>query len=808
MKTILTVQKLYKNPRTGEILGFSIPFVKGLLNNTEDIIITDDKYTLPFQAKVTSRHSDGSIRFAYIRFIADLPGNKEKEFTLSVNETDICSKLPEYDYAPLNFEATSNGYHLSTENFSFEVSNYSNSIFTYVKYANSQLLSDSFTGPILTDGLNDTYDMEIDKWEVIESGKLCTILKATGTNSYGTDGCEEGRRIKFEIKLSAYAQKSYVDVSYRLINTTDSQLNIRSLNFAINTNTVNTPDYSLTDMDSNKNDSTGCGDINYDLDTSSDIIHTMGTSDLIEIENSADISKVRTVAGSSNYRTDFIIGKNGSSVCKLTTSAKLLREGNEHFSEVFYGTFFADRTDSNFGLCATIYQAQQNYPKAVKADNTGVYVMLVPDFYDTENSKDTVSMPSGTSREQKFLLHFHPSNNHIAEFEDRSLIYQLPDLPLLSPSYYRDSQCFTDVFANSQKECFECMIAARADSHSRSYGMMNFGDTIDMNYTTQGRGNGAPVWSNNEYDFPHACALIFIRNKTRRFHDYCITSARHWMDVDVCHYSADPLRQDGMIEHTAGHVFDGAIVPSHEWVEGLLDYYHFTGDDRGLETALKIGDNVLRLLDTPAYQKPGEANARETGWALRTLTALYIETNDNKWIEKSQWIVSHFNQWKEEYASFAAQYTDNTLVRTGFMISVAIGSLMRYYRVFPSQELKTLIMCAVDDVYDNCRLDNGLFYYKELPSLARNGSNTLLLEAMAVGYELTGDVKYLLAGKRTLIQIILSPSSGFGSNKKMIDGFLITSGGSTKNFAQSFYPLAVYYKCLDEAGLTDFLDIY
>lgn len=41
-----------------------------------------------------------------------------------------------------------------------------------------------------------------------------------------------------------------------------------------------------------------------------------------------------------------------------------------------------------------------------------------------------------------------------------------------------------------------------------------------------------------------------------------------------------------------------------------------------------IGENVLRLLDTPMYAKPGEANARETGWALRTLTALYIETHD------------------------------------------------------------------------------------------------------------------------------------------------------------------------------------
>lgn len=805
MKTTLTVQKLYKNPRTKEVLGFSIPFKKGTVTDINQINIIDEDTNLPLQTKATALHADGSIRFAYVRFMTDLPGNKEKLFTVSVNEP-LASQ--DYSFKPLETLETNSGFLVSSEDFSFEVQNYSSGIFHKLTYGTKALSQEHFVGPILTDSFGDVYSTEFGKWELIECGKLCTILKTTGENTYGTEGCEEGKRIKFEVKLTCYAHKKSVNISYRLINTSENTLNIRSLNYYVNLNQEIAPDFSLEDMDLNINDSTGCGDINIPLDTQNDTIHTMGTADLQDIQKACPVENIRTTVGSSNYRTDFIIGKNGSSTCKLVTSAKLLREGNEHFPEVFYGTFFADRTDSDLGLCATIYQAQQNYPKAVKADKNGVYVMLVPDFSDTKDSKDTVSMPSGTSREQSFLLDFHPADENILQFEDRSLIYQLPDLPLLDPEYYRDTQCFTDVFSDGKKESFECMLSSRADSHSKSYGMMNFGDSIDMNYTTQGRGNGSAVWSNNEYDFPHACALIFVRNKTRRFHDYCIANARHWMDVDICHYSNNPLRQDGMIEHTAGHVLDGAIVPSHEWVEGLLDYYHFTGDQRGLETAIKVGDNVLRLLNTPAYQKPGEANARETGWALRTLTALYIETNDKKWIEKSEWIVSHFMQWMEEYGSFAAQYTDNTLVRTGFMISVAIGSLMRYYRVFPSDSLKELIMFAVNDIYDNCRLDNGLFYYKELPSLARNGSNTLLLEAMAVGYELTGDNKYLMAGKRTLINIILSGTSGPGGNKKIVDGYLVTNGQSTKNFAQSFYPLAVYYKYLNQAGLDGFLDIY
>ena len=499
--------------------------------------------------------------------------------------------------------------------------------------------------------------------------------------------------------------------------------------------------------------------------------------------------------GSSNYRTNFEIGRNGESVIKTVSAEKLLMESNEHMSEVFYGTFFADRTDSDCGVSATIYQAQQNYPKAVKADKAGIYVMLVP-----ENINKVV-MCSGTSREQSFQLFFHEPQESLIEIDNRSLIYQMPDRPVIEPKVFKESGALQDVFADKLLEDFEIMLIGKADVHTRCFGMMNWGDSIDSNYTNQGRGGGDAVWSNNEYDYPHACALMYARTGIRRFLDYNMVHARHWMDVDVCHYSNDPLRIGGQIEHTKNHVENGVLVPSHQWVEGLLDYYHFTGDERGLDTAIGIGENILKLLDTPTYKIAGEANARETGWALRTLTALYVETHDKKWIEKCEWIVGHFKSWKLEYGNWVAPYTDNTLIRTGFMISVAIGSLMRYYRVFPSDELKELIIDAVDDVRENCMMECGLFYYKELPSLTRLGNNTLLLEAMAIGYELTGDKKYLEAGIQTLKRVLKEPPKNVGGTKRIVGDALVYAGDSTKSFAQSFYPLAVYYKYLVEAGI-------
>ena len=377
----------------------------------------------------------------------------------------------------------------------------------------------------------------------------------------------------------------------------------------------------------------------------------------------------------------------------------------------------------------------------------------------------------------------------------------MPYRPYVLPEVQKQSGVWPDIFTSQINTKVEQNLIARADGHNRAYGMLNFGDSYDANYTAQGRGGGKLVWCNNEYDYPHACALLYARTGIRRFLDYNIASASHWMDVDVCHYHENPLYIGGQWEHTAGHVINGVMVCSHEWVEGLLDYYHFTGDERGLETAIGIGENVMKLLDMPMYAKAGEANARETGWALRTLTALYIETSDKKWLTKCEKILDDFKIWEKQYEHWLAPYTDNTIIRVGFMISVAIGSLMRYYREFPDEELKGLILRAVDDMIENCYEESiGLFYYKELPSLNRLGTNTLLLESLTIAYDLTGDTKYLEYGIGTFRNAV-SDAPSYSSTKRKEENAVLVGNVSSKNFAQSLIPISGFYRALAEADM-------
>ncbi len=726
----LRFEKIYSTDRIKENCYIGLPFKKGELNNNfnaeTDVMITDNEgKEYASSASPLAYWEDGSVKWLFTRFEADILANKEAEYYLYTNKRHIKNYTDGRVVYKENIADTGViRAKLSTGKRIFDYIEYNG-----IKYKNAVKL------PVLSDKNGNTYTPEIEKWETVEESPLTLIINAKGYHKL------EGKNIyAFEIKLTFNRNKSDFEMAYRLFNTTDERLNIKSL-------------VVTTEIEGNK-----------------------------------------CTTGISNYKTKFTESK-GDEIFTYVDGEMLKYESNEHNSEVFYGTFFGDLTGEKMGIAAAVYQAQQNFPKAVRVADGKMEVMLVPEGIGN------VKMETGMAREQRVMYYFHSSDENMQSINNRTIIYQMPDKPMVSPDVFKNAGVFPDVFAEVYNYDIELFLMSKADEHSRAYGMMNWGDSPDMGYTAQGRGKGALVWTNNEYDFPHACALQYARTGTRRFLDYVLVAAQHWMDVDVCHYSSDPLIYGGQYEHCHGHILGKHIACSHEWVEGLLDYYHFTGNKEAYNTAIGIGENILRLLETPMFNNVGEANARETGWALRSLTALYIETNDEKWLKKCDWIVGHFEEWENKYGLWLAPYTDNTAIRVVFMISVAVGSLMRYYRVHPQEKIKAMILRAVKDLCDNARLENGLFYYKELPSLKRLGNNPLILEALTIAYELSGDVEYIKVGIPTLKYVMSYKAAGLSFNKRIEEDSLIQGAMGTKSFAQLMIPVTVFYVAADRLGL-------
>ena len=719
----LHFEKLYSTPGRPEPCSVAIPLAPQTMTDCRRVRVFDEQgHPVPTQAKITARHPDGSARWLFVRFMACVPAMRAATYAL-----DLHSDCPGFE----SVAADAGG--ARTGSLAFSLSREPGALFDEIRLGETVYGSQAICAPELTDGEGRSYDFSVEEWSLVENGEVCAILRGTGWHSL-----EGQRRYRGEIKLFCYKDQPVLELCYRLVNTSEAPLEVRSLRIA---------------------------------------------------HRRDDRPNARCAVGISNYKTRFQISEDGSPVSQVIDDTYLLYDANEHNAEVFYGTFLADCTDDRGGLCATVYQAHQNYPKALAADAGGLRVMLVPE------GVGCVTLQGGMAREQRVLFHFHGPSEPLSTLNDASTRYQMPNRPRVSPEVFARSGVLEDVFTDSPLVDIEMFLQSKADEHTRGYGMLNWGDSPDMGYTEQGRGGGELVWTNNEYDYPHACALMYARTGVRRFLDYLLVSGRHWLDVDICHYSGDPLLMHGQWEHTNGHSKGGKIECSHQWVEGLLDYYHFTGDEDALRAAIEIGKNVLRRLETPQFSQPGETNARETGWALRTLVALYRETGDETWLRKCDWIVSHFEDWEKRYGLWLAPYLDNTHIRVVFMISVAVASLMRYHRIRPQEKIRAMILRAVDDLLENARLDNGLFYYKELPSLQRFGNNPIILEALTIAYELTGDVKYLRAGLTTFRYVCDRKASGIvgGGHKRIVGDTVITNGPGTKGFAQMMIPVTTYY---------------
>ena len=468
--------KLYRYDRLQEPAGIALPFKEGELRTADRIAITQNGRKCMVQPKVTSKHADGSIRYLYVDFLADIPANKGAVLEFEKESDGSCEEKG------VSVTQTGQGLCVDTGCVTFTVKNNSQNIFETLDDGRKHYTAQNFEGPYLKDDMG-LYDINIGEWKIIDAGPVKCVIRAKGSNILNN------KKVDFEITLTSYAAKSWIDVSYRIINTTYDELHIKSLVFYAKPDETVTASDDLFDMHINMgNDSTGCGDVLTDNSKENGpVYHTRGTGELEMISGKAPVSNVRTLVGSSNYKTDFYIGRDGVQVNKIIDDAYLVKEANEHFAEVFYGTFLADYTDGNDGLCITVYQAQQNYPKAVKAYDGGVAVMLVPE--DIGN----VVMQSGMAKEQRFLMHFHEPDMQMWELDNRSTIYQMPDRPCIAPEEFKKAEVCMDVFPEHLVNEVEIALIARADNHSRCYGMLNWGDSIDMGYTLQGRGGGKPV---------------------------------------------------------------------------------------------------------------------------------------------------------------------------------------------------------------------------------------------------------------------------------------------------------------------------
>lgn len=719
--------------RNAEVCSVATPHARGALASPGGFTAVGPHGPLPTQNKVTARWPDGSVKWLVSLFEADLPANAAcDDYRMDY------APVPAHP-APVTAAVNPDGSaSVLTGALTLTLGAPGTPIFRgAVQACGAPFTEGEIAGPEFRIGDN-TYTAltGTDGWRVTEDGPIRVRLETRGKHTGSA-----GEKLDFQLAVCAWAGKPYIQLEYRFIHCEEEAvLPVTAMGLRFRPETEGT--------------------------------HWMYAT--------------------SNYRTAFC--ESGSEpLHKLIDSDYLRWLPNEQAAEVHMGTFFADWRDGERGLCTSIYQAYQNFPKAFDVAKDGYTAWIVPGDWGS------IDVFQGMAKTTRMLLHFYDGTLSREELDTRSQYYSMPDKPSIPAQAYLDAGMYREFFPERRNIEVELYLRRMAEGTGRSYGMMDWGDYPDGGYTAQGRGHGSYVWTNNEYDYAHQAMIEYARTGSRLNLDRMLVAAEHQRDVDICHYSPDPLLMGGQHVHSRNHV-EKEATPSHEWVEGLLDYYHVTGDAFTYQTALGVAENVEYLLENRIFNLDRFSSARESGWALRTFCAMYNETGDGRWLRLCDRIVSYFDRWEREYGAFIAPYTSVTMARVPFMISIAAISLHLYYRIRPSARLKELILHSMDDLMKNCMMfEGGFLYYKELPSLQVHPGGLMTLELASICYELSGDRKYIEAFVPQFGALIRRASADSASAKTATRTTLTTSGDSPKRFAQYYPCIMRFYR--DAIGL-------
>ena len=581
--------------------------------------------------------------------------------------------------------------------------------------------------------------------ELEESGKIRVVININGKHI--TQAKKE--TINLRGRITAYAGKPYIEVEHQFIHAEEvHEFNLKSLKLTYTPQAYGQPQLTL---------------------------------------------------GQGYYRTQ--IEESVDALSMSLTAETLLYQSNEHYVDSFYGDFWVDWRDNNGGVALSIYQAHQHFPKKLDVTQRGITAWLWPD--DVEPAP----VLQGMGKTHRILLQFHRPDTALSDISTRSLQFQLPDRPSLSREWYRENNPWLEnFFPENVPGRLISFFNKLHDGRPSAMGMFHFGDAPDAGYTDQGRGKGETVWVNNEYDRPHACTLFYALTGQRRVLDSGIVAGRHWLDVDFCHYNPDPLLNGGLRMHDRYHA-TGKIIPSHQWIEGFLDYYFLTGRREGWDAAVSVAENILRILQQPAFSEAGATSVRENGWALRAMVGMWIGTGEDRWRTEARRIVDLFLGWMDAYDGLLAPYTSHSMPRVVFMISLTVNSLARYLLIEEDERVKQLIVRTMDDLIDHCLGPDGIFYYKELPSLRRYAPTAHALEALTYAYRFTGDQRYLKIAARQFAALSEMDIPG-GGGKKYVDasGAVIRGQGGGRIFADKYTSILLFASEAAPLGLLDWYE--
>jgi len=287
-----------------------------------------------------------------------------------------------------------------------------------------------------------------------------------------------------------------------------------------------------------------------------------------------------------------------------------------------------------------------------------------------------------------------------------------------------------------------------------------------------------PVWTNNEYDSIFAVCTEIMRGGRADLWAPARWAARHNIEVDFVHYHDDRQQNRATPQHSYRHNYTGSVL-SHFWTQGLLQYYCLTGDPDVLEVACALGDKIIENLTIPEMRESFWGFTRELGWPTLALAHLADITGEPRYARQLEEILDYFMHYERQPGS------EKAMVPGLWAMSCLFEGADLYQRRTSRDDLKAWLAEYLD------KLCQGTL------ELHREGAplNNMIPMVMAIGYERTGDPRFLQAGMLCV--------------EEMMDtSYWPAPPNETKPMAITYRGLVRFLHHAQQAGLLDRLEYF
>jgi hypothetical protein len=424
--------------------------------------------------------------------------------------------------------------------------------------------------------------------------------------------------------------------------------------------------------------------------------------------------------------------------------------------------------DGAKGLAVSVRKFAQQWPKGLEANDRAIVIDLWPE------AGGMLHVFQGQAKSHQVKLRPFSGAAADARLADWHFAYQFP-VVLSAPDWFIDSGAIGPVFRYQPKKYpgierkyhleFEQFLA-----YGRCLGMMDYADYEQLVSASWGRRGS--FMSNLEHDLAQSVWLQFVRTGGYRYADYFEAAVRHVLDVDIVHFDDRGDHAGAWREHGSFHASPHGGHLCHMWTESLVSSYFHTGHVPALAAARGVADWIARRVE----RGEGRTGARERGWPLIALSAVYRATGDQRYAQAATTIVDSFVEGPDPVQA------DGGLsggwgpmpYQQAVMGSVAATGLACYHRIFGDDRSRGLLLRICDWLCsDAVRSPEGLY-------LSMPGNNTSMSyvahsnfrESFGYAWELTGDQKYLEAGLRDLSENMAStvPASSIVTTLTAKDG--------------------------------------